>query len=213
MAFLDFLSGADEAQVEIRKATKQAINFQREGQQKATDLLSPGANYGPVQSKLYDLSGLNGGQAQQAAFGQYVESPEVAFMRSQGEGAAQRAAAAGGRLASGRTLADLNSFGQGLAQQGYGNYYSRLRDLYGSALGTANGLAGIYANGGNTLANITLQGGQQQAQYAGQRGGMLGDLLSQGAALAAYAYGGGSVGTPGNSGSSYPTPTKTQDRL
>lgn len=203
MAFLDFLSGADEAEDAIKKATKKAIAFQREGQDKAAGILSPGANYAPIQSKLYDLTGLNGAQAQQNAFGQYVESPEVQFMRQQGEQAAQRAAAAGGQLASGRTLADLSKFGQGLAQQGYGDYYNRIRDLYGTSLGTANNLAGIYGQGGSALANITMQGGQQQANYAGQRGGMLGDLLSQGAALAAYAYGGGKVGTPGGSGSSY----------
>lgn len=205
MAFLDFLSGADEAEKAIKKATKQAIGFQREGQDKATGVLSPGANYAPIQSKLYDLTGLNGAQAQQNAFGSYVESPEVQFMREQGEQAAQRAAAAGGQLASGRTLADLSRFGQGLAQQGYGQYYDRLRDLYGTSLGTANNLAGIYGQGGSALANITMQGGQQQANYAGQRGGMLGDLLSQGAAMAAFAAGGG-FGAPGGSGSSYPTP-------
>lgn len=206
MAFFDFLTGADEAQKAAEKATKKAIAFQREGQDKAAGVLQPGANYAPIQSKLYDLTGLNGAQAQQNAFGQYVESPEVQFMRQQGEQAAMRGAAAGGQLASGRTLADLSKFGQGLAQQGYGQYYDRLSNLYGSALGTANNLAGIYGNGGNALANLQMQGGMQQANLAGQRGGVLGDLLSQGAALAAYAYGGGQVGTPGNSGSSYGKP-------
>lgn len=203
MAFFDFLTGADEAEKKLEKANNKAIQFQREGQDKAAGVLQPGANYAPIQSKLYDLSGVNGAQAQQNAFGQYVESPEVQWQRQQGEQAAMRGAAAGGQLASGRTLADLSKFGQGLAQQGYGDYYNRLSGLYGSALGTANNLAGIYGNGGNNLANLTMQGGMQQANLAGQRGGVLGDLLSQGAALAAYAYGGGQVGTPGNSGSSY----------
>ncbi len=203
MAFFDFLSGADEAAQEQAKATKKAIAFQQQGQDKAAGVLQPGANYQPIQSKLYDLTGMNGAQAQQNAFGQYVESPEVQFQREQGEQAAMRGAAAGGQLASGRTLADLSRFGQGLAQQGYGQYYDRLANLHGTALNTAGNLAGIYGNTGNNLANITMQGGAQQAQFAGQRGGVLGDMLSQGAALAAYAYGGGQVGTPGNSGSSY----------
>ena len=199
MAFFDFLTGADEAQKAAEKATKRAITFQREGQDKAAGILQPGAQYAPIQSKLYDLTGLNGAQAQQNAFGQYVESPEVQFQREQGEQAAQRAAAAGGQLASGRTLADLTKFGQGLAQQGYGQYYDRIRDLYGSALNTAGGLANIYGQGGSNLANLQMQGGMQAADYAGQRGGVFGDLLSQGAALAAYAYG----AKPGASGSSY----------
>lgn len=209
MAFFDFLSGADEQADAIKKATKEAIGFQREGQDRAAGILQPGANYAPIQSRLYDLSGVNGGQAQQNAFGQFQESPEIQFQRQQGEQAAQRAAAAGGQLASGRTLADLSKFGQDLASQSYGDYYNRLRDLYGSALGTANNLAGVYSSGGSSLANIALGGGQQYAQAKGAQGGVLGDLLSQGAALAAYAYGGGKVGTPGGSGSSYPVPNGT----
>lgn len=203
MAFFDFLTGADEAQEAAEKATKRAIQFQQQGQDKAAGVLQPGANYAPSMGMLDRLAGLEGRQAQQDAFGQYQESPEVQFYREQGEQAAQRAAAAGGQLASGRTLADLADYGQKLATTGIGNWWNRISDIYKSKLGTAGGIASIHANGGNALASIAQQGGQQQAQLAGQRGGVLGDLLSQGAALAAYAYGGGQVGTPGNSGSSY----------
>jgi hypothetical protein len=205
MAFFDFLTGADEAQKAAEKATKKAIAFQREGQDKAAGVLQPGANYAPIQGRLYDLTGLNGAQAQQNAFGQFQESPEVNFLRQQGEQSAMRAAAAGGQLASGRTLAELSRFGQGLASQSYGDYYNRLRDLYGTALGTANNLAGIYGQGGTNLANLQMQGGMQAANYAGQRGGVLGDLLSQGIAAGAYIYGArpGSTASPGSSGSSY----------
>lgn len=198
MAFFDFLTGADEQAKAIKNATNQALKYQQQGQDKAAGILQPGANYGQAQSKLYDLSGLNGQQAQQTAFGQYTESPEVQFQREQGEQAAMRGAAAGGQLASGRTLADLSRFGQGLAQQGYGDYYSRIRDLYGTGLTTANNLAGIYSQGGSNLANIAMGGGQQYAQAKGQQGGVFGDLLSQAAGLGAYVY-----GNRPNTGSSY----------
>lgn len=212
MAFFDFLTGADEAEKAAKKATKQAINFAREGQDKAAgamEILRPGANFGPVQSKLWDLAGVNGAQSQANAFGEYIESPEVQFYRQQGEEAALRAATAGGRLASGRTMADLSKFNQSVAQSGYGDHWNRLSGLYGSALNTAGSLAGglsnIYTGTANNLSNIAMNGGMQQAQYAGQRGGVLGDLLSQGAMLAAYAAGGGSVGAPkpGSTGTSY----------
>jgi hypothetical protein len=203
MAFFDFLTGADEQAKAIKNATNQALKFQQQGQDRAAGILQPGANYAPIQGRLYDLAGLNGLQAQEGAFGQFRESPEIQFQRQQGEQAAQRAAAAGGQLASGRTLADLSKFGQGLASQSYGDYWGRLQGLYGSALGTANNLAGVYSQGGSNLANIAMGGGQQYAQAKGAQGGVLGDLLSQGAALAAYAYGGGKVGSPGATGSSY----------
>lgn len=199
MAFFDFLTGADEAQKVTDRNAKLARRELRENRDNAINVLRPGANYAPIQGRLYDLAGLNGGQAQQNAFGQFQESPEYNFLRQQGEQAAQRSAAAGGQLASGRTLADLSKFGQGLASQSYGDYYNRLRDLYGSALNTAGGIANTYTGAGNALANVSTQMGAQSANYAGQRGGVFGDLLSQGAALAAYAYG----AKPGASGSSY----------
>lgn len=200
MAFFDFLTGADEAQKAAERATEKSLAYAAEGRDRAASILQPGANYQPAMGRLNALAGLGGRQAQQDAFGEFQESPEIQFQREQGEQAAQRAAAAGGRLASGRTLADLSKFGQGLASQSYGDYYNRIRDLYGTSLGTANNLAGVYGNSGNNLANLQMQGGQQVAEYAGQRGGVLGDLLSQGAALAAYAYG---ARRPGSSGTSY----------
>lgn len=199
MAFFDFLTGADEQAKAIRKATGQAIKYEEAGRDSAVAGLQPAANYQPIQGRLYDLSGINGGQAQQNAFGQFQESPEVAFQRQQGEEAAQRGAAAGGHLASGRTLADLSKFGQGLASQSYGDYYNRLRDLYGSALGTAGNIAGIRSGSGSNLASLAMNGGQQYAQARGQQGGVFGDLLSQAAGLGAYVYGnrtGSSYGKP-----------------
>src|SRR4029078_6834329 len=53
MAFFDFLTGADEAQKASEKATKRAIGFAQQGQDKAagavTKYLAPGANYQPIQ--------------------------------------------------------------------------------------------------------------------------------------------------------------------
>lgn len=204
MAFFDFLTGADEQAKAIKKSTEQSIAFAREGQEKAANVLRPGANYAPIQSRLYDLSGLNGQQSQEDAFGAFRESPQYQFLREQGEQSAMRSAAAGGRLASGRTLADLARYGAGIADQSYNDYYGKLRDLYGTSLNTAGGLANIYGQGGNALANLQMQGGSQYAQARGEQGGVLGNLLSQGAALAAFAAGGGFGGGAG--GSSYATP-------
>lgn len=202
MALFDFLTGADEQSKAIRKATGQAIRYEEAGRDSAINGLQPGANYQPIQSKLYDLVGLNGGQAQQDAYGSYAEGPDVQFQREQAEQAAQRAASAGGRLASGRTLTDAMGYATGLARQGFGDWYSRLRDLYGSALGTAGNIAGIRANSGSRLGDLAMSGGMARAQAEGQRGGAFGNLLSQGMGLAAQAAG-AYFGMPGGSGSSY----------
>lgn len=206
MGIFDFLTGADEQAKAIKKATNQALAYQQQGQDKADSILQPGSNFGPLQSKLYDLVGMNGGQAQQDAYGSYAEGPDVAFQRQQAEQAAQRGASAGGHLASGRTMTDLAGYATGLARQGFGDWYSRLRDLFGSALNTAGARASGFSNNGSRLSELAMGGGQQYAQAKGEQGGVLGNLLSQGAALAAYAAGGGEVGTPkpGAGGSAYP---------
>ena len=166
MSLLGWLTGSDKALKATKKAYKSADALTREGQAKAEALLLPGSNYQPAQSKMMALLGLDGGQAQEDAFGAYRESPEVAFMREQGEGALNRTAAAGGRLASGRTLADSQKFGQGLAQQGFGDFYSRLRDLYESQKSTAGGVAGSRVSSFNRLGDLKLGLGQAKASAA-----------------------------------------------
>lgn len=166
MSLIGWLTGSDKALKAQKKAYNDATKLTQEGYQKATDLLSPGANYQPAQSKLMALLGLDGSQAQEDAFGDYRESPEVDFMRTQGEGALQRSAAAGGGLASGRTLVDANKFGQGLAQQGYGDWFSRLRDLYESTKGTAGQVSGLYTGRSSALSNLALGKGQAKASAA-----------------------------------------------
>jgi hypothetical protein len=168
MSLFGWLTGSDKAAKAIKQANKKAEALTREGWAKSEALMLPGANYQPAQNKMFALLGLDGAQAQENAFGAYRESPEVAFMREQGEGALQRAAAAGGGVASGRTLTDATRFGQGLAQQGFGDYYSRLRDLYESTKGTAGGVAGGYTNKGSQLSNLALNYGQQKAGMAQQ---------------------------------------------
>ena len=183
MSLIGWLTGSDKAAKAIKQANKKAEALTREGWAKSEALMLPGANYQPAQNKMFDLLGLNGAQGQENAFGAYRESPEVAFMREQGEGALQRAAAAGGGLASGRTLTDATRFGQGLAQQGFGDYYSRLRDLYESTIGTAGGVAGGYTNKGSQLSNLALNYGQQKAGMATQNSPW--SVISGGAAILA----------------------------
>lgn len=205
MGLFSWLTGADKAASALKKANKTATGAINTAQAKSDALMLPGANYQPAQNKLFDLLGLNGAQGQQNAFGAYQESPEVAFMREQGEGSLQRAAAAGGGLASGRTLADSQKFGQGLAQQGFGDFYSRLRDLYESTKGTAGGVAQGYTNTGNRLADIAGGYGQQRAQMAQQNSPW--SVISGVGAIGADMLGSwmGKPKVPGTSGSIYPS--------
>jgi hypothetical protein len=168
MSFFGWLTGADKAAKATKKAYNAAEALTREGQQKATDLLLPGANYQPAQSKIMALLGLEGGQAQEDAYGSYRESPGVAFQRQQGEQAALRAASASGSLGGTRTQKNLSQFNQGLAEQGFGDWYSRLREMYDSQKGTAGQVAGGYTSGASRLSDLALGRGQAKAQLATQ---------------------------------------------
>ena len=196
-------SGIKKARKASDKAYKNAKNFTLQGQAEADKLLMPGSNYQPAQGTLEKLLGLQGAQAQEDAYGDYRESPGVAWARGQGEESAMRGAAAGGQLASGRTLADLNAYGQGVAEQGFGDFYNRLRDLYGTKLGVAGNLAGMKTNTYNNLANLALGKGQARAGYAMQKGAIIPNLISQGSqilgGIAGSALGGGFGTAMGNS--------------
>lgn len=168
MSLFGWLTGADKAAKALKQANKKAEAFTREGQAKSEALMLPGANYQPAQSKMNALLGLSGGQAQEDAYGDYRESPGVAFQRQQGEDAALRAASAGGHLAGTRTQKNLSQFNQGLAEQGFGDWYSRLREMYESSKGTASGIAGSRINTSGRLGDLALGYGQQKAQAATQ---------------------------------------------
>ena len=98
-------------------------------------------------------------------FGGFQESPGYKFAFDQGTDAVNALAGAKGGLNSGRTMQDLNTFGQGIANQEYGNWWNRLSGLAGSGQnaaaqqGTAmtNAAAGVSQAYGN-IGNATSAG-------------------------------------------------------
>lgn len=96
-----------------------------------------------------DLLGLNGQDAADAAMARFQSSPGYAFQLQQGLRAVDAGAAAQGMLRSGATLKAEQTYGQGLANQDFANYYNRLGSL------TQTGLSGVsgVVNAGNNLQN------------------------------------------------------------
>lgn len=99
----------------------------------------------------------------------FQETPGYQFQFDQGTAAVNALAGARGGLNSGRTLQDLTTFGQGVANQEYGNYFNRLMGLVSggqSAAGNQATAGGNYAaNASNALAN---KGNAQAAGAIGQ---------------------------------------------
>ena len=144
---------AANAQVQ---SAQQQLDFNKQvyaDQQKA---FAPWLQMGTQGQQAYNsLLGL--GQAPEGFRG-YEESPGYQFQLQQGLDAAQSSAAAQGGLMSGKTLADLNTYGQGMANQDYQTYLNRLQGIGAqgqSAAGMQANAAGQYgANGMNALASM-----------------------------------------------------------
>ena len=60
----------------------------------------------------------------------------------------------GGQRFSGRQAMALNDYGQGMADQQYGNYYNRLWNTANMGRGTAVGVADMGTNYANSMGNL-----------------------------------------------------------
>lgn len=193
MSFFGSLTGSDaikDAAKEQRKATQAAIRAQQQAGDQAVGLYSPYRDVGMTAlHRLAAYAGLSGRGAQQEAYDDYLESPDVEFRKRMGIQAIDRSRAAVGGLRSGRTIADLAEFGQGLASQGINDLFSRITDLkdtgYGATAASANARLGV---GGN-VANLLQQGGNAQAELAYRRGQIIPNLLTGVASIGGDIFG------------------------
>lgn len=88
-------------------------------------------------------------------------TPGYEWQLDQGTEAINRARSATGGLASGNTLTALMEYGQGLADQSFGNYLSMVLGLQNQGVDAT--LAGMDVDEGNTLANLRVGAGDARA--------------------------------------------------
>lgn len=127
-----------------------------------------------------DLLGLNGQDAATAAMQRFQTSPGYQWALDQGLRAVDAGAAAKGMLRSGATLKAEQQFGQGLADQEFGNYYNRLFGLSNQGLNAAGGIASAANNlsaalegNAQSQAGVNLaQGGAQSSIYGNMASGL-----------------------------------------
>lgn len=140
--------------------------------------------YGGGAQAYGDATGANGPEGFARGVSNFRADPGYGFQMDQGLQALQRTHAAAGNLNSGNADADTLKFSQGLADQSYGNYVSRLAPYLqlagsgattatqgqaGAATGLAGGLAGLFqGEGGATNASFQGQGTAANANYTGQ---------------------------------------------
>jgi hypothetical protein len=167
-------------------AANRAANTQAQSAQQQLDFNKQ--VYGDISAnfKPYLDMGLQGQQAYNSllglgqapeGFGGYQQSPGYQFQLQQGLDAAQSSAAARGGLMSGNTLAAMNTYGQGVANQDYQTYLNRLQGIGQqgqSAAGMQAGAGQQYAaNGLNALGSM---GDARAAGIVGGANAMMGGL-------------------------------------
>lgn len=149
------------------------------------------------EAEAYAKANATGG----TAYGGYQASPGYQFQLEQGQDSINALAGARGGLVSGRTLQDLSTFNQGVANQDFWNYMSRLGGLVDTGVSSAqmsgqasqNAAAGV----GNALAGI----GNANAASAIATGNAWSGAMDNLAGLFSYQNG---LSSSNSSGSSRP---------
>ena len=163
-------SSANKAAKAQEKAGNDQMALARETRDLTRADLAPYVQSGDLGQAAY-LNTLGLGAAPMVdgkAWGGYEQSPGYQTQLRQGTDSALSAAMATGQGASGRTLQDLNAFGQGLAAQDFGNFQNRL-----AALGQGGqAAAGMQANNNTNYAQMGTNalGNIGNAQSAGAIG-------------------------------------------
>jgi hypothetical protein len=147
----------------------------QQGVQTATNQLSPWTTTGvPANAQESNLLGLNGQPAADAAMSTYQQSPGYAWQLGQGLRAVDAGAAAQGMLRSGATLKAEQTFGQGLANTDFSNYWNRLQQLSSGGLSAAGGIANAATGGAAQIAGTDTSAAAAQAKIIGNEASSIG---------------------------------------
>lgn len=201
MGFWDDLTGKSASKAANAAAADTYAKQQAAGTQSADAFRNLSGIYDPyrtggtaAQNQVYRLLGLQGGDAQTEAYGQFRSDPGYQFQLEQGIGAIDKSAAARGNLNSGATLKALQGYGQGMADQSYGNYLQRLMGLGQQGLQATGATASTIGQGLQNQfgANYGSAGTVGQGMVAGAQAQQSGlqNLLGTAAYLGGAALGG-----------------------
>jgi hypothetical protein len=175
MGFLSGLLGLDAGKATMKAAKQNRADIDalgtrgfdiiNAGENKAQGLLNeagglydPYAQTGAQANGMYaNALGLNGAGGSDAARTAFRSGPGYDFQVDEAMRGAERAASAGGMLASGNLMADMLARGQNLANQGYGGWMDRLSSQAGQGMQAAQGKAGTLTNLANLYQDTTGQ--------------------------------------------------------
>lgn len=160
--------GASKQSKAVKGAADQSAAVQREALTALRGDLEPYRAAGvPALGGMQDAAGLGGPDGYARALAAFQSSPGYQFQFDEGMRAVNNGAAAQGMSNSGATMKALQARGQQLANQDFGQYYSRLAGLaqIGQSSAAQVGAAGMQAAGG--IANTLTSAGTAQANITG----------------------------------------------
>ena len=183
---------ANKAANAQQNAANQASAASEQNYQRTADNLNP--YIGAGSSALSQMRALNSGD-----FSSFKESPDYQFRFDQELQGLDRSAAARGSLFSGGHSADLISFGQGMASQGYNDFYNRLAGLAQGGQNAASNLGSVgtgnaaaiganLTNAGNAAANGYINSANAQSNMYGQLAGLAGNYFGNRSSPTASSY-------------------------
>jgi len=188
-------------------AAQEGMSEQRRQFDELIKLMSPYVTAGAgALGQQQAILGLQGAEAQKAAYTGIEQSPEFLAMQQQGENALLQQASATGGLRGGNIQGALAQFRPGLLNQLIQQKYANLGGLTSLGQASAAGQAGAGMQSAGAIADLLAQQGAAQAGGIMAKGGLqrqvFGDLLAT--AFAASKF------VPGAGGGQQPTPASTQ---
>lgn len=193
------LAGAALQSNAVSKGQKSAIDAQTAARDQARADLSPWTGTGgSANTATANLLGLNGPDAATAAMGNFTSSPGYQWQLGQGLRAIDSGAAAKGMLQSGATLKAEQTYGSGLANQDFTNYYNRLFDLSKLGENAAGGSAQASTTAGQGIAQTDASAAQAQSSIYGNAAAGISNAANNYANQSLYTnalanYGGGGI--------------------
>jgi hypothetical protein len=162
-----------------KSAAGKANSAQQAGlEQSRADLAPWTGTGGSANTAASDILGLNGPDAASTARANFQTSPGYQFSLDQGLRAVDAGAAASGMLRSGATLKAEQTFGTGLADKEFTDYYNRLFDMSKLGENAAGGSAQATTNAATGQAQTDLSLGSAQTSIYGNAAQGIGNAVN-----------------------------------
>jgi hypothetical protein len=163
----------------VGNASDKANATQQQGLAQSRADLAPWTTAGGAAiPAVQNAAGLNGQPGYDAAMAGFHTSPGYQFQLDQGLRAIDAGAASKGILNSGATLKAEQTFGTGLADKEFTDYYNRLFDLSKLGESAAAGSASATADASKGMAQTDLSQGSAMASIYGNAAKGVGDSVN-----------------------------------